>query len=83
MPVTRIVFWRNGWDLDAIRTMTREHRRCPEYSEIFLTRRVDETGQFGDQTQRGSTQVRWFGQDLARAPNSGIGYTPGPQDAVG
>ena len=34
-----------------------------------------ETGQFGDRTQRGSTQVRWFGQDLVRAPDSGIGYT--------
>ena len=41
----------------------------------FPTRRVDETGPFGDRTQRGSTQVRWFGQDLARAPDSGIGYT--------
>ena len=50
--------------MDDIRTMTREHRRCPEYSEIFPTRRVDETGRFGDRTQTGSTQVRWFGQKL-------------------
>ena len=61
--------------MDAIRTMTGEHRRCPEYSDFFPTRPVDETGQFGDRTQRGSTQVRWFGQDLSRAPDSGIGYT--------
>ena len=32
-------------------------------------------GQFGDRTQRGYTQVRWFGQDLSRAPDSGIGYS--------
>ena len=60
---------------DSTRTMIREHKRCPQYSEIYPTGRVDETGQFGDQTQRGSTQVRWFGQDLSRAPDSGIGYT--------
>ena len=56
---------------DSTRTMTREHRRCPEYSDIFPTGRVDETGQFGDRTQ-----VRWFGQDLSRAPDSGIKATP-------
>ena len=61
--------------MDAIRTMTGEHRRCPEYSESFPTRPVDETGQFSDRTRMGSTQVRWFGQDLSRAPDSGIGYT--------
>ena len=61
--------------MDSTRTMIREHRRCPEYSEIFPTRLVDETGQFGDRTQRGSTQVRWFGQDLYPAPDSGIGYS--------
>ena len=52
----------------------REHRRCPEYLENVLTGQVDATGQFRDRTQRGSTQVRWFGQDLSRAPDSGIGY---------
>ena len=36
---------------------------------------MDDAGQFGDRTQRGSTQVRWFGQDLSRAPDSGISYT--------
>ena len=36
---------------------------------------MDETGQFEDRTQRGSTQVRWFGQDLSQAPDSGIGYS--------
>ena len=61
--------------MDAVRTMTGEHRRCPEYSEFFPTKPADETGQFGNQTQRGSTQVRWFEQDLSRAPDSGIGYT--------
>ena len=30
---------------------------------------------FGNQTQKGSVQVRWFGQDLSRAPESGIGYS--------
>ena len=55
--------------------MIREHRRCLEYSEIVPKGRVDETGQFADRIQRGSTQVRWFGQDLSRAPDSGIGYT--------
>ena len=38
--------------MDVIRTMTREHRRCPEYSKKIPTRRVDETSQFGDRTQR-------------------------------
>ena len=55
--------------------MIREHRRCPEYAEIFPTEQVDETGQFGNQAERGSTQVRWFGQNLSRAPDSGIGYS--------
>ena len=61
--------------MDSTRTMIREHRRCPEYAEIFPTDQVDDTGQFGNRTQRGSTQVRWFGQDLSRAPDSGIGYS--------
>ena len=60
--------------MDSTRTMIREHRRCPEYTDNFPTEQVDETGQFGNRTQRGSTQVRWFGQDLSRAPDSGIGY---------
>ena len=61
--------------MDSTRTMIREHRHCPEYAEIFPTEQVDETGQFGNRTQRGSTQVRWFGQDLSRVPDSGIGYS--------
>ena len=61
--------------MDSTRKMIREHRRCPEYSEIFPTGQVDETGQFGHRTQRGSTQVRWSGQDLSRALDSGIGYS--------
>ena len=61
--------------MDSTRTRIREHRRCPEYAEIFPTDQVDETGQFGNQTQRGSTQVRWFGQELSRAPDLGIGYS--------
>ena len=63
----------NGWD-DGF-YQDNDKGRCPEYSEIFQTGRVDETGQFGDLTQRGSTQVRWFGQDLSRAPDLGMGYT--------
>ena len=61
--------------MDSTRTMIREHRRCPEYPKKIPTEQVDEAGQFGNQTQRGSTQVRWFGPDLSRAPDSGIGYS--------
>ena len=61
--------------MDSIRTMIREHRRCPEYSKKFPTGQVDETGQFRNRTRRGSTQVRCFGQDLSRAPDLGIGYS--------
>ena len=35
---------------------------------------MSETGKFGNQAKKGSGQVRWFGQDLSRAPDSGIGY---------
>ena len=61
--------------MDSARTMIREHRRCPEYAEIFTADEVDDTGQFGNRTERGSTQVRWFGQDVSREPDSGIGYS--------
>ena len=61
--------------MDSTRTRIREHRRCPEYAKFFPPDQVDETGRFGYRTQRGSTQVRWFGQDLSRAPDSGIGYS--------
>ena len=61
--------------MDSTRTRIREHRRCPEYAEIFPMDQVDETGKFGNQTQKESVQVRWFGQDLSRAPDSGIGYS--------
>ena len=61
--------------MDDVRTMTREYRQYPKYSEFFLTERVDETGRFGDHPQRESTQVRWRGQDRSREPDSGIGYT--------
>ena len=65
--------------MDDVRTMTREHRQYPEYSENFSTERVDETGRFGDRPQRESTQVRWFGQEVSREPDSGIGYTQNHQ----
>ena len=61
--------------MDSTRTMIGENRRCPEYVKFFPTDQVDDTGQFGNRTPRGSTQVRWFGQDLSRAPDSGIGYS--------
>ena len=61
--------------MDDVRTMIREHRHYPEYSEFFSTGRVDETGRFGDRPQRESTQVRWFGQDVSRELDSCIGYT--------
>ena len=57
------------------RRIIREYRRCPEYEEFFLSDQVNETGKFGNQTQKGSGQVRWFGQELSRAPDSGIGYS--------
>ena len=61
---------------DSTRTMLRESRYCPEYSEFFPTARFDDPGQWiGDRTQRRTGQVRWFGQDLSGAPDSGIGYT--------
>ena len=76
VPVTRIAFRRNKYgDMDDVRTMTREYRQYPEYSEFFSTRRVDDTGRFGDRPQRESTQVKWGGQDGRREPDSGIGYT--------
>ena len=53
----------------------REHRRCPEYADIFPTDQVNETDKFGTQTQKGSVPVRWFRQDLFRAPDSGISYS--------
>ena len=40
----------NGWDDGFYQDNDKDNdRRCPEYSEIFPTGRVDETGQFGDQ----------------------------------
>ena len=59
--------------MDSTRTRIREHRRCPEYAENFPTDQVNETDKFGN--QKGSVQVRWFGQDLFRVPDSGIGYS--------
>ena len=53
-------------------TRTREHRRCLENTEIFPTDQVND--KFGNRTQKGSVQVRLFGQDLFRAPDSGISY---------
>ena len=49
------------------RQIIREYRRCPEYEEFFPMDQVSETGKFGNRTQKGSGQVRWFGQDLSRA----------------
>ena len=57
------------------RWIIRGHRRCPEYAEIFPTDQVSETGKFGNRTQKRSDQVRWCGQDLSRAPDSGIAYS--------
>ena len=57
--------------MDSTRTMIREYRRCPEYADFFPTDQVSETGKFGNRTQKGSGQVRWFGQDLSRAPDWG------------
>ena len=61
--------------MDSTRTRIREHRRCPEYAEFFSTDQVNEIDKFGNRPQKGSVQVRWFGQDLSRAPDSGIGYS--------
>ena len=61
--------------MDSTRTRIREHRRFPEYAEIFPTDQVNESDKFGNRTQKGSVQIRWFGQDLFRAPDSGIGYS--------
>ena len=60
---------------DSTRTMLRESRHCPEYSEIFPTGRLDPGQLIGDRTQRKTAQVRWFGQNLSEVPDSGIGYT--------
>ena len=55
---------------DSTRTMLREPRRCPKYSEIFPTGRFNDPGRWiGDRTQRRT------GQDLSGVPDSGIGYT--------
>ena len=59
--------------MDDVRTMTREYRQYPEYSENFSTRRADD--RFEERPQRKSTQVKWGGQDGRREPDSGIGYT--------
>ena len=47
--------------MDSTRTMIREHRRCPEYADIFPMDQVDETGQFGNRTLRGP--LRFDGLD--------------------
>ena len=39
--------------MDSTRTMIREHRRCPEYAELFSTDQVNETGKFGIKLRRG------------------------------
>ena len=69
--------------MDSTRTRIREHRRCPEYAEFFPKDQVNETGKFGNRTQKGCVQVRWFGQDLS--PSTGLGYRlqPGSHDAMG
>ena len=61
--------------MDSNRTWIREHRSCPEYADIFPMDQVNETVKFGNRTQKGSVQVRWSGQDLFRALDSGIGYS--------
>ena len=67
--------WTSDGMTDSTRTMLRKPRRCPEYSKKIPSGQFDETGQIGDRAQRRSSQVLWFGQDLSRAPDSGIGYT--------
>ena len=54
----------------------REHRRCPEYADIFPTDQVNETDNFGNRTQKGSVPVRWFGHNYPA-------LQPGSQDAMG
>ena len=61
--------------MDSTRTRIREHRRCPENAEIFPTDQVNKTDKFGNRIQKASIQVRWFGQDLFRALDSGISYS--------
>ena len=61
--------------MDSARTRIREYRRCPEYAEFFPMDQVSETGKFGNRTQKGSSLARRFGQDVSRAPDSGIGYS--------
>ena len=53
--------------------MLRESRHCPEYSEIFPTRRLDPGHVIGGRTQRntGRARPRWFGQALSDMPNVG------------
>ena len=61
--------------MDLTRTRIREYRRCPEYAKLFPMDQASETGKLGNRTQKGSGQVRLFGQDLSRQPDSGIGYS--------
>ena len=74
--------WTHNWLLrteSLHRTRPRrikwEYRRWLEYEEFFPTDQLSETGKFGNRTQKWSGQFRWFGQDLSRAPGSGIGYS--------
>ena len=60
---------------DSTRTRLRESRHCPDYSDIFPTGRLDPGQLIGDRTQRKTSQVRWFGQNLSEVPDSDIGYT--------
>ena len=59
--------------MDLARTRIREYRRCPEYVKKIPTDQVSKTGKFGG--QKGSGLARLFGQDVSRAPDSGIGYS--------
>ena len=61
--------------MDLTRTRIKEYRRCPEYVDIFPTDQVSKTGKFGNRTQKGSGLARRLGQDVSRAPDSGIGYS--------
>ena len=69
MPVTRLELWCNGWD-DGF-----DQDKDKGIPEIFPMDQGSDTGKFGNLTQKGSGQVRWCGQDLSWALDSGIGYS--------
>ena len=83
VPVSRIVFWRNGqgflnggsinfgWDADSTGTMLRESRHCPEYPKKIPT----PVRRSGVGLRERQVRTRWFGQNLSEVPDSCIGHT--------